>query len=148
MTDQTTSQNAFNFADLSDVSTELQSKLAVRRTSGVAEKIAEVVAVFKAALAAGVKSMTLSQLEVACAPSRMNVELPSSATVRKYITGAIADGTLVKASRQSYGLTGEVEAWVPTPAELQEDDAPETGGDPVTNPADQAAEDDPLAGIA
>lgn len=120
---ENSTMNAFDFTDLSDVSEELQAKMAPRRAEGTQGKIDEVVSVFTQAAVAGLMIMSISQLEVVCAPTRLNVELPSVATVRKYLNAAVADGVLIKASRQTYALASSgVEAWVPGEGETDVED--------------------------
>ena len=53
--------NAFDFTDLSDVSEELQAKMAPRRAEGTQGKIDEVVSVFTQAAVAGLMIMSISR---------------------------------------------------------------------------------------
>lgn len=94
--------NAFDFADLSDIK-ETNPELAAKVANAAQDKIDAVVDIFKQGLAAGVKVMTIAQVEVAAI--RLGVELPATATVRKYINTAVNEQkSLMKVTRQSYAL--------------------------------------------
>lgn len=113
--------NAFDFADLSDIA-ETHPELAKKVANASQDKIDEVVGIFRKGLEGGVEVLTLAQ--VAVAAIRMGIELPKSATVRKYVNTAIEQGTVVKVTRQSYAL---VEAGVEVQADANEEDEDELG---------------------
>lgn len=118
--------NAFDFANLSDIA-ETNPELASKVANASQDKIDAVVGIFKKALEAEVSVLTIAQVQVAAI--RLGIDLPATATVRKYINAAIEQKSLVKVTRQSYAL---VEAGVEADETAQEPDEDE----------------DPLAGIA
>lgn len=109
-------KDLYDFTDTSDLPQNLQNKLA----SGGGQEPALVAQITEIVNKAP-GSLTLAQI-IAVA-TRMGIELPAETTVRSYVNRAVADGRIIKVTRQSYGspLKSVEEAPVEAPVEDADD---------------------------
>ena len=125
-------KNPFDFTDTSDLPEGLAAKLTKSGSSGSTAFMA-VVSVVQAAADAGINQLTLNQ--IAAAAHRMELNVPTEATVRNWLNKAVKQGYLSKPTRQTYALAGTV---------AQEPDDEQV---PTTMSPTVEADDDPLADV-
>lgn len=134
VTAATASKNPFDFADLSDLPEDLQSKLPTE-TSDAAQEYADVV---KAGKDAGFDELNINQIMAAA--TRMGIKVPTQQTVRGYLNKAKKLGLLDKPTRQTYAVPA---------GKKTRTKAEGTGLEDAVAVADAPVEDttDPLAGL-
>jgi hypothetical protein len=94
--------NLFDFTDTSDLSADLQKRLA--GGGRVNPNIATYADIVVASKGAGLSSVSISMIEAVA----MRMELPeiSQQAIRNALTGAVKAGLIVKVTRQTYGVVG------------------------------------------
>lgn len=120
-------KNVYDFADLSDLPTELQEALETQTTDN-ARKYADIV---KNGAAAGYASLNIRQIEAVATRLFGADNVPTTATVRAYLNAAVKLKLIGKPTRNSYGADASVVV--------------EGEPDDVSGEAANAA--DPLAGL-
>ena len=121
-------KNVYDFADLSDLPTELQEALETQTTDN-ARKYADIV---KNGAAAGYSSLNIRQVEAVATRLYGTEAVPTTATVRAYLNAAVKLKLIGKPTRNSYGADASVVV------EGEADDVAEAGDAPTA---------DPLAGL-
>jgi len=131
--------NLFDFTDTSDLSADLQKRLA--GGGRVNPNIAIYADIVKASNAAGLASVSISMIEAVA--SRMSLPEISQQAIRNALSGAVKAGLIQKNTRQTYGVLGSTDAVVVSvegnvPTEAPVDVADESTPDAV-DPTDPLA---------
>jgi hypothetical protein len=128
--------NLFDFTDTSDLSADLQKRLA--GGGRVNPNIVIYANIVKAGNAAGLSAISISMIEAVA--SRMSLPSISQQAIRNALTGAVKAGLIVKVTRQTYGVVttfteadegDEGDAGMPVEAVADTDEAPVDVTDPL-----------------
>jgi hypothetical protein len=128
--------NLFDFTDTTDLSADLQKRLA--GGGRVNPNIAIYANIVKAGKAAGLAAVSISMIEAVA--SRMELPAISQQAIRNALTGAVKAGLIVKMTRQTYGVVSSVVT------EVETDETPVDVTDETIEAAPEAVDlTDPLA---
>jgi hypothetical protein len=119
----------YDFTDTTDLSAELQKRLA--GGGRVNPNIAIYGNIVVAGAGAGLATLSISMIEAVAA--RMELPSISQQSIRNALTGAVKAGLIVKVTRQTYGVVGTpVEAeTTPAPVDVDVETAVEADAPPV-----------------
>jgi len=96
-------KNLFDFTDLSDLPEELAGRMA--GSTAVNPNVAIYAGIVQAGAQAGATPLSISQIEAVA--RRMGIEVKSQQSIRGALNAAVAAGTLMKPTRQTYDVTIE-----------------------------------------